>query len=60
MGKKKTRTFQVTDDSNKEKPVVIDMNRINIQKAYHAIEFKTGKHMTAKDRPRKKKWSLDE
>lgn len=35
-------------------PLVIDQNKLNRQKAYHSVDFRVGKHMTYKDRPRKK------
>ena len=35
---------------------VLDMNALNRKKAYHHVTFKTGGHMTVKDRPRKKDW----
>ena len=35
---------------------VLDMNALNRKKAYHHVTFKTGGHMTVRDRPRKKDW----
>lgn len=35
-------------------PLIIDQNKLNLQKEYHAINFKVGKHLTEKDRPRKR------
>lgn len=35
-------------------PLIIDQNKLNLQKEYHAINFKVGKHLTKKDRPRKR------
>ena len=32
--------------------LVIDQNKMNLQKEYHTVGFKTGRHMTSKDRPR--------
>lgn len=44
----------------KEKGMVINMNRINLAKERPDVSFRTGRHMTEKDRPRKKKWSEDD
>ena len=34
--------------------LVIDQNKLNLQKEYHPVNFRTGGYMTEKDRPRKK------
>ena len=34
--------------------LVIDQNEFNRKIADHSVNFRTGKHMTEKDRPRKK------
>jgi len=39
--------------------LVIDQNKINRQKAYHSVDFRVGKHMTYKDRPRKRYHAKD-
>ena len=39
--------------------MVIDMTKVELAKAYQAPGFRTGKHMTAKDRPRKKEWKRE-
>ena len=41
-------------EAPKETPLVIDQNKLNLKKAYHSVDFRTGKYMTDKDRPRKK------
>ena len=38
----------------KEKGFIIDQNKYNKQKAYYAVNFKTGAHKTVKDRPRRR------
>lgn len=38
----------------KEKGFIIDQNKFNKQKAYYVVNFKTGAHKTAKDKPRKR------
>lgn len=40
--------------------LVLDMNRINLDKQMYVPAFRTGRHMTEKDRPRKKRWSVDD
>lgn len=42
-----------------KKKYTIDMNRFNCKMAYHPVQFKTGRHMTEKDRPRKKNWKKE-
>ena len=55
MTKKHSKMYDVTI-KQAESSLVIDMNTINRKKAYHPICFKTGKHMSEKDRPRRKNW----
>lgn len=55
MGRKKTGAIPTVPPKEKEK-MVIDMNRVARAKAYHNPGFRTGKHMSQKDRPRKKDW----
>ena len=58
MGRKKTGATPVVQPK-KAKKMTIDMNRANLKKEYVAVNFKTGKHMTEKDRPRKKNWKKE-
>ena len=58
MSKKKKRSVPVAPPKQ-EKKMVIDMNRMNRKKEYTVPSFRTGKHMTAKDRPRKKDWKRE-
>lgn len=58
MGKKKTGAF-VTSPPKKEKPMIIDMTKVELAKSYKVAGFKTGKYMTEKDRPRKKNWKKE-
>ena len=53
MSKKKKKLY-TTQHKEAEAPLVIDQNKLNRQKVYHSVEFRTGKHMTQKDRPRKR------
>lgn len=55
MGRKKTGAIPTVQPKEKQK-MVIDMTKIELAKAYHVPGFRTGKHMTEKDRPRKKNW----
>lgn len=55
MGKKKTGAMPTSAPKQKKK-MVIDMTKVELAKAYQTPGFRTGKHMTAKDRPRKKDW----
>ena len=55
MGRKKTGAIPTVPPREKEK-MVIDMNRVARAKAYHSPGFRTGRHMSQKDRPRKKDW----
>lgn len=58
MSKKKKRSIPVAPPK-KERKLLIDMNRINLKKEHTAPSFKTGGHMTEKDRPRKKDWKRE-
>ena len=49
--KKKLYTIQPKETSH---PLVIDQNKINRQKADHSVNFRTGRHLIEKDRPRKR------
>ena len=53
MSKKKKRVYSVETKSEK-KPLVINQNKLNLQKEYHGVNFKIGRYMTEKDRPRKR------
>ncbi len=37
----------------------IDMNEMNLKKEHAVPAFRTGRHMTEKDRPRKKNWKRE-
>ena len=39
--------------------MVIDMNSMNLKKEHAVPDFRTGGHMTEKDRPRKKDWKRE-
>ena len=58
MGKKKTGAMPTSAPKQKKK-MVIDMTKVELAKAYRAPGFRTGKHITAKDRPRKKDWKRE-
>ena len=58
MSKKKKRSVPVAPPKQ-EKKMVIDMNRMNLKKEHTISAFRTGRHMTIKDRPRKKDWKRD-
>lgn len=58
MSKKKKRSVPVSTPKQ-EKKMVIDMNAMNLKKEHAVPGFRTGKHMTEKDRPRKKDWKRD-
>ena len=58
MGKKKTGAMPTSAPKQKKK-MVIDMTKVELAKAYQAPGFRTGKHMTVKDRPRKKDWKRE-
>ena len=58
MSKKKKRSVPVAPPKQ-EKKMVIDMNRMNLKKEHTISAFRTGRHMTIKDRPRKKDWKRE-
>ena len=58
MSKKKKGSVPVAPPKQ-EKKMVIDMNAINLKKEHTVPGFRTGKHMTEKDRPRKKDWKRE-
>lgn len=58
MGKKKTGAMPTSAPKQKKK-MVIDMTKVELAKAYQTPGFRTGKHMTVKDRPRKKDWKRE-
>ena len=66
MSKKKKGSVPVappkpsrTSFASQEKRMVIDMNQMNLKKEHTVPEFRTGRHMTDKDRPRKKDWKRE-
>ena len=58
MGRKKTGAIPTVQPKEKQK-MVIDMTKIELAKSYHVPGFRSGKHMTEKDRPRKKNWKKE-
>ena len=58
MSKRKKGSVPV-DPPKQEKKMVIDMNAMNLKKEHAIPGFRTGKHMTDKDRPRKKDWKRE-
>ena len=58
MGKKKKKSVPVAAPKQ-DGPMTIDMNRVNLKKTYFVPGFRTGGHMTEKDRPRKKDWKRE-
>ena len=58
MSKKKKGSVPVAPPKQ-ERKMVIDMNRLNLRKEHAVPGFKTGCHMTDKDRPRKKDWKRE-
>ncbi|MGN0362904.1 MAG: hypothetical protein ACI4ET_08695 [Bilifractor sp.] len=58
MSKKKKRSVPVAPPKQ-EKKMVIDMNAINLKKEHTVPGFRIGRHMTEKDRPRKKDWKRE-
>ncbi len=44
----------------KEKIVIPKEKVFKAKKPYRVPSFKTGKYMTEKDRPRKKRWTIDD
>jgi len=58
MSKNKKRSVPVAPPKQ-EKKMVIDMNAMNLKKEHAVPGFRTGGHMTTKDRPRKKDWKRE-
>jgi len=58
MSKKKKRSVPVAPPKQ-EKKMVLDMNAMNLKKEHTDPWFRTGGHMTSKDRPRKKDWKRE-
>jgi len=58
MGKKRRKSVPVAPPKQ-EKKLVIDMNALNLKMQHEVPGFRTGRHMTEKDRPRKKNWKKD-
>lgn len=58
MGKKKKKAVPVAPPRQKKK-MVINMTEVELAKAYQVPAFRTGRHMTEKDRPRKKNWKRE-
>ncbi len=58
MSKKKQKSVPVSAPKQ-DGPMTIDMNRVNLNKTYFVPGFRTGGHMTEKDRPRKKDWKRE-
>ena len=58
MSKRRKRSVPVSTPKQ-EKKMVIDMNAMNLKKEHTVPGFRTGRHMTEKDRPRKKDWKRE-
>ena len=58
MSRKKKGSVPVAPPKQ-EKKMVIDMNTMNLKKEHAVPGFRTGGHMTTKDRPRKKDWKRE-
>ena len=58
MSRKRKGSVPV-DPPKEEKKMIVHMNRNNLKKTYIRQGFRTGGHMTEKDRPRKKDWIRD-
>lgn len=58
MSKKKKKLYTIQPKETNV-PLVIDQNKLNRQKAYHSVDFRVGKYMTEKDRPRKRYHAKD-
>ena len=58
MSKKKKKLY-TTQHKETNKPLIIDQNKLNRQKVYYSVDFRTGKHMADKDRPRKRYHAKD-
>ena len=58
MSKKRKRSVPVARPKQ-ERKLLIDMSRMNLKKEHTVPSFKTGGHMTEKDRPRRKDWKRE-
>lgn len=58
MSKRRKRSVPVAPPKQ-EKKMVIDMNEVNRKMQHTVPSFRTGKHITDKDRPRKKNWKRE-
>ena len=58
MSKKRKKSIPVCMPKE-EKPMVINVNKINLKKQHEVAGFRTGGYMTEKDRPRKKNWKRE-
>ncbi len=58
MSRKRKKSVP-TVQPKQEKKLVIDMMKVERAKANHNVGFRTGKHLTEKDRPRKKDWKRE-
>lgn len=58
MGKRKKGAIP-TNAPKQKKPIRIDMTKTELAKVYQVPGFRTGKHITEKDRPRKKNWKKE-
>ena len=55
MSKKKTGAIPTTKPREGKK-MIIDMQELSAKQGHKPAAFRTGRYMTAKDRPRKKNW----
>ena len=58
MSKKKKKLY-TTQHKETNATLVIDQNKLNRQKVYHSVDFRTVKDLTRKDRPRKRYHAKD-
>ena len=58
MSRKRKKSVP-TAPQKQEKKLVIDMMKVERAKANHSVGFRTGRHLTEKDRPRKKDWKRE-
>lgn len=58
MAKKRKKSVPV-ERREEGHVLTIDMNRHNLKMQYMVPGFRTGGHMTEKDRPRKKNWKKE-
>ena len=56
---KKNKKLYTTQHKETNAPLVIDQNKLNRQKVYHSVDFRIGRYMTQKDRPRKRYYTRD-